>query len=542
MTRRAPAKQAQRASTAPADPILRPALLTMNFVAAGPEAGPTGRERLDELWSACAALGMSEPVAGLPTSPELPAVPQYAASLTILAACARPDPKAVYQAFAFAEHDVAGLVALMAPNTDEGGLGAWRRLAREWEDATQPSSASAVPRATGVLGETRVFEALVPEASTAAAERLRPLLSHAVPDAPARTWDSHDQVRPGFLVWQNPELGGQRTRRTLYVVASEQAEGDLDDWAWARDGHFGLMPLARYMLQTWRIEHQRRLLHTSPPIEKLVRDSDEQAEALLGEIIPDPARPALGLASLLRAQELLDRTRLGPQGLAWTTTRLAQLARTVKAAADNAQLYSPRCRHRGPGESFVQADRSDAELVIRQVESSLVHLEAAGTRAVAARELAGAGVENALRERRDRITIIQGSFIGAVLMALTAIQAFAYRVPLAPVLVVPTIVLAATVALALPIVAFRVARLIPERDPYWWVDSVAATALAAATTWNAVTWPDWQLRHRIASLGVTAPAVGAVAVLAGGWALARHRSRTRPENGGLVRGKLGRPR
>lgn len=196
------------------------------------------------------------------------------------------------------------------------------------------------------------------------------------------------------------------------------------------------MPLARYMLQTWRIEHQRRLLHTSPPVEELVRDSDGLAEALLGEINPDPARPALGLASLLRARELLNRTRLGPQGLTWTTTRPAQLARTVNAAADNAQLYSPRCRHRGPGESLTAFHAAAAASAAATRESTHQY----GSRPGMARRNATIGSD------------------------------------------------------------------------------------------------------RVVSPEVTAPAAGAVAVVAGGWALFRHCSRTRPMNGGLVRARLGRPR
>src|SRR5205823_6139030 len=83
----------------------------------------------------------------------------------------------------------------------------------------------------------------------------------------------------------------------------------------------------------------------------------------------------------------------------------------------------------------------------------------------------------------QQVTLIQTSVLGSIIMALTAISAFAYTVPVPNALRGPLVCLLAALALVLPGAAVRWTRGVGDDAPWPGVNLVGGSLLGAATTW-----------------------------------------------------------
>lgn len=493
--------------------LRKPALLVAGFVPAGRGSAEPGHEYLRSLWNGCHALGMNRPLPGLSATVDFPVMTGHSDDFEIIAACTGSDPTALYSAYAFIEHDVVGLVALLAPNDPERGLEQWSELYRDWNEAvgrepdTQPSD--------DILGEVLMFQGLQRTGVKAKPADLGPLVEREAPVKPyGNRPTAYDRTENGFLVWE--AAGGRAaTRRTLYVLAPEHKEAELDEWAWAREGDNGLRPLIRYLMHATKVSYEARQLERLGPIQALIRTSDDQARALLRDLAPEGPDASLSLAGLMDASRALDRTRLGNGGLIWTVTNLRQLHRTVEIATANLELNAPNLEHHGPGLSLVERDLGAARLLSREIDNDLLYLGATGERAAAARALAEQVVGQKLQERRDRLTLIQASALGAVVMALTSVQAVGYRIPLASVLQTPAIATVAAFALALPLIVLRLARVVPQSAPYRWADVCSGALLGATGGWFAAESVWRHCYHTLAPQAVTLSLAAVTAAVVG---------------------------
>jgi hypothetical protein len=324
---------------------------------------------------------------------------------------------------------------------------------------------------------------------------------------------SFDRTNQGFLVWEAETEGS--AARSLYVLAPDGKEVELDEWAWACDGESGLRPLVRYLMHAAKVSYAARRCEQFGPVQALIRESDDRSRALLRDLVPTGSDAVPSLAGLMAASRALDETRLGAGGLVWTITNLRQLHRTVEIATANLQLNAPDLEHDGAGLSLVGRDVSAARLLAREIDNSLLYLEATRERADAARTMAEQVVGQKLQERRDRLTLIQASVIGAVIMALTAVQALGYRVPLAHVLQTPAIATVAAMALTLPLMVLRLARVVPAGAPYRWAEVLSSALSGAAGSWLIVEFVWKRAYHSPTPHCVTILIAGAAAGLAG---------------------------
>ncbi|MEU8792206.1 CATRA conflict system CASPASE/TPR repeat-associated protein [Streptomyces sp. NPDC048643] len=468
--------------------ITKPALLVMAFAPAESEIDSNAREYLACLWRACRSLGMREPVAGTSVPADhidFGLAPPVAPRFTLLAAAQRTGDDSVYSAFAFADHDVVGLVALLAPNDSSRGLTQWADLDAQWSGAV--AAAGGPPQPQGLLGEFRVFEALHGRGLARRDRAMCELVRRHAPRAGTEPWwAGFDRTEHGFAVWRSTETGEPEDATDLYVLAPARHEADLDEWAWATDGRHGLMPLTRYLLQLSKIQYQGRLYASSEPSRAQISESDERTTALLRELDSATRRPA-PLERLLKTSHLLDETQFGPQGLLWTITRQRQLSRSVSTAVANMRLHTPDLRRHGRGVSWTVTDLADAEWLIKQVDEDRLHLEAARERADSVRAAVSVLVERELVSHRGWLTLIQTSILGSLLTALTAVQTMNYKVPIRKSLESPVIVAVAALALALPLATLRWAGVAPTTSRYRWLDSGVAGLFGAALGWLAVT-------------------------------------------------------
>ncbi|MEU1038219.1 CATRA conflict system CASPASE/TPR repeat-associated protein [Streptomyces sp. NPDC005907] len=495
--------------------FIKPALVVTCFVPRAAETDEPNHPYLDTVWTACRALGMTEPIAGGPAPlPELPTGLGHGQEFTMLGAATRAGSGALYSAFAFTEHDVAGVVALLAPNETRTGLEGWNPLLQEWTTAL--TAAGPAPSREGILHEFRIFEAL--HRGRAGGSR-RADCEHVRRWAPSggsgTWWQGFDETAEGFRVWNTEEYDSPDPLSDLHVLAPSRQEDALDAWAWALPGHQGLRPLTRYLMHAAKVRFEERQYVSSEPVNKRVDRSDRETEDLLRVLAPTSTGRPVSLDRIRTAAALLDRGQFGPHGLLWTITRQRQLVRTVSIAVDNMRLHTPDVRRHGPGITWPEAELAVAQRLIKQVEGDQVQLEATRERADAARAVASGITERALSEHRIWLTLVQTSVLGAVLTALTVVQAFEYKAPFSRHLQSPVILLLAALALALPLLVLRSAGG-AVATPYRWLDACAAGLLGVAAGWTAVAAWAVHTGHGPVTAAITAPCSAAAGLLVGG--------------------------
>lgn len=523
--------------------IVKPALLIACFAPTASADDDSAHAYLDDLWQACQALGMTSPITGLPfPAPHLPAIPGHTRDLEILAAAERGGGTSVHSAFVFAEHDTVGLIALLAPNDTHSGLEQWNDLLTEWTTALASTGRpGAGPPPDGILGEFHVFEALRRRAfgvnDQTACEAIRRYGPPAAGTglgtgtgtgtghpADGIWWRGFDRTDHGFDVWRPDEDPAHDIVSHLYVLAPAVLEAELDAWAWAVDGESGLRPLTRYLLHAAKVRYEARQYAAADPMPVRVEVSDRHTRELLRELEPAAAGTPIALGRVLRAAALLDRTQLGPQGMTWTITGLRQLSRTVAIAAATMRIHAPAVHRQGPGTCWPEADLAVAEALIAQAESDQVYLETTHERAEAARLLATTIVDRAFDDRRGKLTLIQGSVLGAAATALAAVQSFAYHVPLSRFLQSPTIAVLTALALAVPLTVLRWAG-VRATTSYAWLASGAAGLVGASLCWLVTVLVRRHLDQGPLPVAVTLPCAavsGLIAYGASRWLTRRH--------------------
>src|SRR5262249_25228973 len=156
------------------------------------------------------------------------------------------DADAIWQALAWADHDLLCVTVMMGPPRATDCAQAWSSLDRRWGDIVSRLSPA------GVIGESRIFLALLagpgPATEALAGEDVKARLGdddatiaralELVREAVATTrvpseagwWRHWDTVRLGSAheqvpVWEiGPESGAGRSARRLVVVAPEALE------------------------------------------------------------------------------------------------------------------------------------------------------------------------------------------------------------------------------------------------------------------------------------------------------------------------------
>jgi hypothetical protein len=524
--------------------VERPALLVQAFLAADQVARPASAAwtYLTGWWDACASLGIDSAMAGLPADLEPAASPAEdehlgSGQVTVLAARQRPDPAAVYQAVAYRSHDVVGVMIMLAPNTPSA---TWRDLDAEWSKAT----ASTPPDAA--LGTAMVHIGLLPRDAppdskpAELAARLLPELPEPTSGGWMSCWCASAARRS--TLWELPWRDGRPVtmHRRLLVVAPADRETELDQWLWSRPEP-GLTPLTRYLLHTAKVRYEHAVLvRDLPKLRRLGKDVDAAAADLLTRVEavqgrgwtparPNGRQPGDSLDDLRRAGRGLSELRAKSDGLIRSRGSLATLTQTVRFAAANAAAAIGAGFECQAGGAFSD-DKRLADALTTQVTAETAVLDAIGKQAAEAARAADVTVEGYLRDRQAELTLIQTTVIGGLLMVLSAIQAFEYKVPLPGPLQAPLIALLGGLALALPVVVLpwllvdmgrtRRSRLLP----------ISALALVgAAIGWLATAFISRVLLDQLAAPSWTVLFAGIGASVA---ALAGYLRFRRPSAGG----------
>lgn len=313
------------------------------------------------------------------------------------------------------------------------------------------------------------------------------------------------------------------------MLAPEQRETELDEWTWAVAGHQGLMPFTRYCLHVAKGRYQAEVYRRLRPVSEVIRETDTTARDVL-RVLDETGRRTADAATLVAADASLQHQQLRDAGLLWTLTRLQEMEQTADIARTNARRHAPTCTTAHTGDTLFARDDATLSWLVGQLGRDVKYLDALEKRATALHAVASAAVQGALAQRRDRLTVLQTSVIGALVMALAGIQAFTYSPPVPDRLQGPLICLLTVIAVALPLLIGRWTGVVPGIGPYRWTDLAAAIGLGAATGWfvSATAWHLTADRPAPHPMTAAAVATGALAVLLVTWLLGRARTRPAP--------------
>jgi nucleoside phosphorylase len=363
--------------------LTAPGLLAHVFLTAPRQDAGAGWKHLRSVWhDVTCQFGLDRPVPLLAEKHFLPldnALPD--GRPVVLAAAERSQPE-VWQALAWADHDVLCVTAMMAPPREGECAGAWADLEAAWDAATAGLGPD------GVLGEARIFLALLahPPAEglpddDPATGRVADLVRAAVPEPSILGWWQHWDTVPlsspgtgpdGASVWEaGPASENGRVLRRLVAVAAVESEGQVDKLVWT-NGDGTPTPLARHLLHAARLRHQIRVFDDGSGSRRL-RDE-------LGLGVDDPPGDAAGPRNRARGDTGWDRlsARLEQaQGSAVTLRAGLGQMRDAVAIIDENMRHSLHLADIEPAAGPLSGDLTLAAWFGRRLSDEIGRLDAA---------------------------------------------------------------------------------------------------------------------------------------------------------------------
>jgi uncharacterized membrane protein YsdA (DUF1294 family) len=401
----------------------RPELIVHTFL---PVDAP---ETIGKLWTRITDSGLDQPVRSYPQRPE------GSPGGGIVAAAREVVPGQVHEAVVYRTPALVVVSVRRAPNDSAIG---WPVL-RQWQDGLGPPPAEALGTATVLLGQWSRSRWRADPSPARLAEIVRPHLPSDI------QLGSPHETADGLLLW---EIAAEDDiHRRLLVLGPARAEETVDRWAWYEGGP-ALPPLTRYLSHAAAIRHEASLLHKALPRLRTARARVDQGSAVLDHLLRSP-RPAE--TAVAAADQALSAMLTEESGLLIAESDAADMAQTA-AIARRAMVASLDLDTSRPAGGPPASDLEIASWLEEQVATELTYLRSAGRKAAELSRLASAVIEQRRHRRQEKLTLLQASIVGALLMALAASQTFTYKVPIhrsGPILG-PLIVVLATLALLLP--------------------------------------------------------------------------------------------
>jgi hypothetical protein len=478
---------------------------------------------------------MTDPVPGLDLPTDLPPdLPQSPGTAVLGARQAAGD--GIFQVIVRSHRDVLCLSVALGPQSVAEGN--WIKLDRHWTTAAGSAGDWA-------LGESRLYLAYFSDDAGNAdlqAEARSFLPAAAVAEPSGRTRATAAGV---LTVWETGGSPDDRYLRRIVAVAPARRWARADAWGWSR-GDAELPPSALYFLHAAKIRYQLRVYHRWPGLSDLQIRTEAAVSGAMGMLSGDARAPAFGPERLrtsdgmLAARGMLSALVTDSAGLIASRSRLREMRATVDIAAANMaavlKTWTPATKTAG----VFADDRDVADWFSHQLADDLVYLDAVCDRAQEAASALNFVIENALQERKeelqrheeavqhrqDQVNLRQTAILGAVLVILTAITAFGYKVSLPGDVVAAVIAVLGALALVLATVVLWVDA---ASKPPTWTAPLAAGLLGAAIGWlvTAAVFQGVGSRPspRALTAAIAAASFAAAAGLARGLAVWRRRSR-----------------
>jgi hypothetical protein len=511
--------------------LARPELVVHIFApATGPNAA-TAYGYLRQVWSGCRGrLGMTMAVPNTEVGCDLPERISPLPATEAFAAIHRPGT-GVFQAVLRREGDLLILSAVLSPAADPGPnpppAPGWAELDHQWQEITGPPPAA-------LIGEARLYLAYLAESPAAAgmeemAESVRSALTSVTGDPGPLL--PRVVVAPGLAVWETAAQDQARACRRIAVLAGAERANELSAWTWSR-GDLALPPFARYLSHAAILRYQLRVWGDGAVTSQVRRQIDAPMARLVDLLVATGRETTnVGTEELDAAAARVTELLVSEIGLIVTVTRLRQMRRAVEATQANLESALPALAGDDRERGLFGGDRTLGAWFGQVLDDDVVYLDATRDRARDLIERADAVVrrrlqdrQEAARARQERFNLLQTAVIGALIMTLTAVQAFSYKVPLSDQAKPAIVALLGAVTFYL---AARVLTLaLPRRGGLFaWVGHLAAGTAVAMLIWTVLAWTHgFGLRPSVRpGVTLTLACVGFIAGTAAAAALARRR-------------------
>ncbi|MEU8006223.1 CATRA conflict system CASPASE/TPR repeat-associated protein [Catellatospora sp. NPDC049111] len=312
----------------------------------------------------------------------------------------------------------------------------------------------------------------------------------------------------GVLLWEADTT--DEAVRYLIVTAPRAHEAHADSWLWP-SGDTTAPPLPRYLEEYAKARHGMRRLDGPAAGHDSHREwLHRHADALLE--LPDPAG----------SDELVRQARQRADALALTQAAIADTRLGLRAVLESLGLLmftrAPEAARQGPLHQDLL--RFTADLTSLSDRSALT--ASTSSRLDTLISMAERRLDRIAQEqvvRNSFAVVVQAAFIGALVVALSAIDAFSYPWRPHPDLRLPVIAAAAALALVLPLATAPAG---PRRGAW---RAAAELVLAAAATWAVTAAAAYGVWGRPAPVAATAGAVTAAVAAVAWWRFGRRRSR-----------------
>ncbi|MFE2609772.1 CATRA conflict system CASPASE/TPR repeat-associated protein [Streptomyces mirabilis] len=392
------------------------------FVAADGPGGAADRDYLAGVWQACGSLlGMTEAIPGLGHPIDLPAGSWDPRRTEVLAA-RRRGGAGVRQAVLRREQDTWCLSLVLAPEPGE---------ALAWADLDALCTAVLGTPTPGVLGAVRLYTAYRAAPSPAPRLPAHTELRRSVPADPTApaSWPEHGApIEAGIAVWDVSAAGDDATERRLLITCPVGHAEEPNAVSWIGAGpDLPLSPIARYLLHSAKVRYQLRVWRTGREALLALRDAADAAVAdlLAATRLVASARRAADIAAATATARTVDALQMRELGLIDGLTRLREMRRTVEIASTN--MTGAGFGSDGTGGLFAE-DHALTQWFLNQLDDDALYVDNALQRAERIGTLADQLVERGQRRRQESVNLGLTGVVGAIVMALSAIQAFQYTV------------------------------------------------------------------------------------------------------------------
>lgn len=498
--------------------ITRPAIVQFSFA---PKALPNrarecgeAHEYLRKVWDATWAFGMTGENAELDLSVEFPPPPPHDRIDFALRAArvGRGTVGCEDEAFCFEFQDVIGVFVELKADSEEAGSEYWRETLARWLKALEEHGVKDLP--PGMLGEAYVFRGFLPDAEAVPAtvkagaaldlsgaepvasygralreagagpypSDLSTLLPVAVTD-----WDesAYYLTKDDFCLWEGSPVRG---RRAVAVVAPLWRRGSANTWTvWGGESEFARF--ASYLLHTSKVTFAQTVFEGAVFDLRARRAEVERAldRVFGGNVGVISKAGEVSPAELERLRAEVMPQKIAKYGLIKGTSGLRDLLRSVQTAQKNIAPLVPQGRaeaaHR---DSLFERDARALGWLLEQIPIEIGYMEATQERIEEGYQLLTRWSEEEakrLSSRLGKLILYQGSILGSLVVALTAIQAFAPLPGVPDPLKWPAVAFLMLLALGLPPLFAH------WHDVYNWADKVLGGLMGAgAFTFLSALW------------------------------------------------------
>lgn len=467
------------------------ALVVHLFVSATSHRRNADYDELVGIWNSCVQdFGMTDPVPGLDLPTDIPPVMPRSPGTTVLGA-RQAAGDGVFQVIVRGHRDVLCLSVALGPRSAPAT--SWAELDRRW-------TVTAGSAGDWAMGESRLYLAYGGGGDTSGAN-VEAHVGAFLPDAAVAeaSVNRRATVARDLTVWETGGGPDDRYLRRIVAVAPVKRWAQADAWAWSR-GDPSLPPSALYFLQAAKMRYQLRVYHRRSGLEDLQSRTEAAVSYAMGVLSTGAQKPTGELEHLptsgdmLAVRGVLSALVTDSAGLIASRSRMREMRATVDIAQANMaavlRTWTPATEVTG----LFADDQDMADWFSHQLADNVVYLDSVCDRAQEAASALNFVIENALQERKedlqrreeavqrrqDQVNLRQTAILGAILMILTAITAFGYKVSLPSDVVAAVVAVLGALALVLATVVLWVHDAV-ERPT--WTAAVAAGFLGAAIGW-----------------------------------------------------------